>query len=254
MYLAHLNWQQAASILKKENTIAMIPIGSTEQHGPIGPLGTDFLIPEHLAKCIEKQTDILVVPTVPFGIATHHIKFPGTIDIGFEGLYRVIKGIVEGLSRHGVRKFIFLNGHGGNTPALDKVALEANREHGCLCAQIDWWTLAPMLNPEWKGGHGDAQEASMMMAVDENLVHREYLMPTKVNHLSKNLINTHLNAVQFKNATIKIIRGVEKVVNNGGYGGSPSEYANKEWGQAMEDAILRYVIDFIEEFKTVKIE
>lgn len=68
------------------------------------------------------------MPTVPFGIATHHVEFSGTIDIGFDGLYAVIKGIVDGLSRHGVKKFVFLNGHGGNTPALDKVALEANKK------------------------------------------------------------------------------------------------------------------------------
>ena len=141
MYLAHLNWQQAKRAFAKDDLVAIIPIGSTEQHGPVGPLGTDFLIPDYFAKQIEKRTEVLIVPTVPFGIATHHVEFSGTIDIGFDGLYAVIKGIVDGLSRHGVKKFVFLNGHGGNTPALDKVALEANKK-GCLCAQIDWWNVA----------------------------------------------------------------------------------------------------------------
>ena len=185
MYLAHLNWQQAKRAFAKDDLVAIIPIGSTEQHGPVGPLGTDFLIPDYFAKQIEKRTEVLIVPTVPFGIATHHVEFSGTIDIGFDGLYAVIKGIVDGLSRHGVKKFVFLNGHGGNTPALDKVALEANKK-GCLCAQIDWWSLAPMLNPEWKGGHGDGQEVSMIMAIDENLINKDDLMETKVNHLSDN--------------------------------------------------------------------
>lgn len=252
MYLAHLNWQQAKKVLQQEDLVAIIPIGSTEQHGPVGPLGTDFLIPEHFAKCIEERTEVLIVPTVPYGIATHHIEFAGTIDIGFDGLYAVIKGIVEGLHRHGVKKFIFLNGHGGNTPALDKVALEANR-HGCLCAQIDWWSLAPMLNPSWKGGHGDGQEVSMILAINEDLVNKDDLVPTQVRHLSANLKNTHLNAVDFKGATIKIIRSVEKVVNNGGYGGSDSYSADKQWGQDMKVALLDYIVDFVNEFKLVKV-
>ena len=252
MYLAHLNWQQANKILKKEGLVAVIPIGSTEQHGPIGPLGTDFLIPEYFARELEKLTDILVIPTVPFGIATHHIEFPGTIDIGFDGLYAIIKGIVSGLKKHGVKKFIFLNGHGGNTPALDKVALEANKE-GALCAQIDWWSLAPMLDPSWKGGHGDAQEVSMILAIDETLVKKDDLIETKVNHLSKNLKNIHLNVVEFKGIPIKIVRSVDSVVNNGGYGGADSYHANKVWGEEMKTALMSYIIDFVNEFKTLRL-
>lgn len=252
MYLAHLNWQQAKRAFAKDDLVAIIPIGSTEQHGPVGPLGTDFLIPDYFAKQIEKRIEVLIVPTVPFGIATHHMEFSGTIDIGFDGLYAVIKGIVDGLSRHGVKKFVFLNGHGGNTPALDKVALEANKK-GCLCAQIDWWSLAPMLNPEWKGGHGDGQEVSMIMAIDENLINKDDLMETKVNHLSDKLKNIHLNAVDFKGATIKVIRSVDKVVNSGGYGGSDSYSANKQWGEDMKVALLDYIVDFVNEFKSVKL-
>ena len=252
MYLAHLNWQQAKRAFAKDDLVAIIPIGSTEQHGPVGPLGTDFLIPDYFAKQIEKRTEVLIVPTVPFGIATHHVEFSGTIDIGFDGLYAVIKGIVDGLSRHGVKKFVFLNGHGGNTPALDKVALEANKK-GCLCAQIDWWSLAPMLNSAWKGGHGDGQEVSMIMAIDENLINKDDLMETKVNHLSDKLKNIHLNAVDFKGATIKVIRSVDKVVNSGGYGGSDSYSANKQWGEEMKVALLDYIVDFVNEFKSVKL-
>ena len=146
----------------------------------------------------------------------------------------------------------FLNGHGGNTPALDKVALEANKK-GCLCAQIDWWSLAPMLNSAWKGGHGDGQEVSMIMAIDENLINKDDLMETKVNHLSDKLKNIHLNAVDFKGATIKVIRSVDKVVNSGGYGGSDSYSANKQWGEDMKVALLDYIVDFVNEFKSVKL-
>lgn len=251
MYLANLNWQEAEKLFKREDLVALIPLGSTEQHGPIGPLGTDFFVPDYLAKCVEKRTEVLVAPTMPYGVATHHTSFPGTIDIGMDGLYLVMQGITNSLSKHGVKRFIFLNGHGGNDPVLERVALELNRMGG-LGAIIDWWSLAPALNSDWRGGHGDGQEVAMMLAIDETLVKREYLIETKVEHLSKNLINTHLNQVQFQGGSVKIIRDVRSVVNSGGYGGSDSAKATKEWGEAMAARITDYIVDFIEEFKTVE--
>ena len=82
MKLAHLSWHKAEPILKNPDTLVVIPVGSTEQHGPVGPLGTDWLIPEWIADEIEKRCDILVTPVVPFGVATHHTSLPGTIDMG----------------------------------------------------------------------------------------------------------------------------------------------------------------------------
>lgn len=252
MQLAHLNWQEAETLLKKENLVALVPVGSTEQHGPIGPLGTDFIIPDYLAKQIEQRTEVLVVPTMPFGVAAHHTSFPGTIDIGVDGLYLVMKGVVENLQKHGVKRFIFLNGHGGNSAVLERVALEAHRK-GALGALIEWWTLAPALNPDWRGGHGDAQEAAMILAIDESLVKKEYLIETNACHLSKNLTNTHLGLVQFQNAPVKIIRDVRSVVNSGGFGGSDSAVATKQWGEAMAAGVIDYLNAFVNEFKSLKI-
>ena len=67
MQLAHLSWHKAEPILKNPDTLVVIPVGSTEQHGPVGPLGTDWLIPEWITKEMEKRCDILVTPVVPFG-------------------------------------------------------------------------------------------------------------------------------------------------------------------------------------------
>ena len=84
MQLAHLSWHKAEPILQNPDTLVVIPVGSTEQHGPVGPLGTDWLIPEWITKEMEKRCDILVTPVVPFGVATHHTSFPGTIDMGLD--------------------------------------------------------------------------------------------------------------------------------------------------------------------------
>lgn len=253
MFLAHLTWQEAERVLQQEDLVVVIPTGSTEQHGPIAPLGTDFIIPDHLAALIEERTGALIVPTMPFGVAPHHTSFPGTIDIGADGLYLVVKGIVSNLMKHGAKRFLFLNGHGGNDPVLDNVGLEAFREGG-LCAQINWWSLAPALNPEWITGHGDAQETAMIRAIDHSLIKGGVPAPVKVNHLSENLVNTHLNQVLFANAHVKIIRDVRATADIGGFGGLDSGLGALEWGQAMKEAVLEYCIMFVEEFKKTDLD
>ena len=103
MKLAHLNWRQAERVLADPSTTVVIPIGSTEQHGPVGPLGTDWMIPEWIAGEMEKRTNILVAPVIPFGVATHHTSFPGTIDMGLETLVAVMRGVFGSLAKHGAR-------------------------------------------------------------------------------------------------------------------------------------------------------
>lgn len=105
MQLAHLTWHQAEPILRRPDTIVAIPVGSTEQHGPIGPLGTDWLIPEWITKEMEKHVDLLVAPVLPFSVATHHTSFPGTIDLGLDTMTNVMRGVFESLARHGGESF-----------------------------------------------------------------------------------------------------------------------------------------------------
>jgi len=250
MYLENLNWQQAGKVLKTENQVIVVPLGSTEQHGPIGPLGTDFIIPNHFASIIDKRTDVLITPTMPFGVATHHTSFPGTIDIGTEGLYLVMKGITDNLMKHGGRKFLFLNGHGGNTGTLERVSLEIFRAGG-LASIIDWWALAPELNPEWKGGHGDGQEVSMIMAIDDTLINKESLVPTKPNHISEEMQSVYINQVLFKGAHVKVVRDIASTVNHGGFGGSDSYAGTKQWGEDMCEGVVNYTVDFIDAFRKI---
>lgn len=253
MYLAHLNWREADVVLKKKDLVTLIVLGSTEQHGAVGLLGTDFIIPDYMARRIDERTEVLVTPTMPFGVAPHHTSFAGTIDIGADGLYCVVKGMFKNLMAHGARKFVILNGHGGNDPVLEKVALETFREGG-LCAQINWWALAPVLNPKWVTGHGDAQEVAMIRAIDENLIKMDQLIPFKLNHMSDNLINTYLNQVQFKNAGVKVTRDVRSTVSTGGFGGLDPSLGTVEWGREMGDAVIDYCVDFINEFRNVDLE
>ena len=98
MYLAGLSWKKAERLLS-DGTIAVMPLGSVEEHGPIGPLGTDYLIPEEFARRIEASfpNDVVVLPAMPYGYAPTLTSFPGTIDIGIETLTAVLNGIATGM-------------------------------------------------------------------------------------------------------------------------------------------------------------
>lgn len=140
MRLEEISWKQAERYFERKD-IAVIPVGSIENHGSQLALGTDFLIPKKLTEWVERELDVLVLPGVPYGVANHHQGFPGTISLGEEGLYLVMSKIVWALYEYGIRKFVFLNGHGGNDVVLNKLGLEIE-DNGGISALFNWWQIA----------------------------------------------------------------------------------------------------------------
>lgn len=121
VWLNELTWQEVADYLKTEESI-LIPIGSTEQHGPAGPLGVDTYAAMAIAEESASQTGIITTPPMWFGDSPHHLNFPGTISLRSQTLVAVVKDIIHSLAGNGFKKFIIVNGHKGTNLAALTVA------------------------------------------------------------------------------------------------------------------------------------
>jgi creatinine amidohydrolase len=246
MLLEKMSWLQAKEAFEKD-PVVIIPIGSLEQHGPQSALGTDFLVPEYLAEKVSSMDNVIVAPTVSYGVCDYHMSFPGTVSIGVDGLSLILSRIALGLMSHGARRFIVLNGHGGNTPAIDGAAL-AVYKNGGIMAELDWWVVVGQLDPKFAGGHGDKIETEAMLAVDESAVHLELCKDMDPKPLTEEITPVHIQSFRYKGGTVRIARDTKESAPSGWFGPWDPRDAKKEDGIAMMELMESYIRDFIEEF------
>ena len=124
-YLPHMSWLEVEELLERTD-VALIPVGSQEQHGKHLPIGTDFLAAQEACKLIAQKTDVLVAPVVMAGISAHHLGFAGSLTLSPSLFEEVIFETVQALVHHGVRKIVFYNGHGGNGASVTNVINRIN--------------------------------------------------------------------------------------------------------------------------------
>ena len=251
MYLGKMTTAQAKEAFKND-PIIVIPVGSTEQHGTQSALGTDYMVPSYLADHIEDVDNVIVAPTVPYGVCPYHLSFEGSINIGYEGLYLVLHGIMDSLMQHGVRRFVVLNGHGGNTPSIDRAALEVYHKGG-VYASVDWWSLVAQLDDRFQGGHGDVLETSAMMAIDPESVHLELGKPINAQNPTSEMKAAYIQAVNFKGGTVRLVRDTKEIAPSGWFGPFDPKDSSAELGQAALDLAVDYIREFLEEVKKIEV-
>jgi creatinine amidohydrolase len=175
MQLHLQTWPEVEAYLQTSRAI-ILPIGSTEQHGPIGVIGTDAICAEIIARGVGEAASALVGPTIGIGMAQHHLGFPGSITLRPSTLIAMLRDIVESLARHGFERFYFLNGHGGNIATLAAAFSEiyaarslspAGSVAPVKCRLRNWWQgqgvgqLARELYGDAEGSHATPSEVAV---------------------------------------------------------------------------------------------
>jgi creatinine amidohydrolase len=165
--------------LAAKNAVVILPVGSTEQHGPHLPTQVDALlvgeIARRAARTIAATTPVVVAPTVWGGLAEHHVSLGGTLSLDFRAFFGVLQCLCRSLVRQGFRRILILNGHGGNIAALNVVINELAVELEAPLATTTYFILAKdafarILERQTGVRHACEAETSMVLALAPDLV------------------------------------------------------------------------------------
>ncbi len=166
-------------------SIAVLPLGATEQHGPHLPAETDAIIAgamaDALAKTAPADLPLIILPVEAVGYSPEHLDYAGTRSLAWDEAVERWIGIGADLASRGIRKLMLLNAHGGNSPLMTIVATELRVRHDMFCVATSWTRFGAadgLFDPEEiaLGIHAGALETSVILALRPDLVRREHLM------------------------------------------------------------------------------
>lgn len=173
MELVRGTWENASEVCTR-SPVALVPVGSVENHGPHLPLGTDLMTAEHIAREALSNGRFVLLPPIPIGLSAEHRQFPGTLWVQRETLARYVEEVLRSLASHGVRRAVLVNGHGGNSGALEDVC-RTLREERIFAFVFSWWQAIGGLVREICVGspdHAGDMETSVVLHMDASLVRR----------------------------------------------------------------------------------
>ena len=176
---AKLTGPEIRAVAAQKDALAVLPIGSLEQHGPHLPVITDTASASaaaiRAARLVQGDVPVLVLPGLWTGMSEHHLPFGGTISLTYSELAGVLRGVVRSLRAIGFARLLIVNGHGGNVEPLAVAARELAHEFGLPVVACTPWYLtrhliADIAETEETPAHACEGETSVMMAVAPDLV------------------------------------------------------------------------------------
>jgi len=237
-----MSWTEAKEYFT-QNNVAILPVGSNEQHGPQNPLGTDYLIAEAIAEETAKRAGVLCLQVVPFGVSSHHKQFWGTIFISPNTFKGYVKEACLSLNYYGVKKIVIVNGHGGNLCALMEMAREL-REKEVFVSVFQWWSAANKLLPNLfkpeERRHAAAEETSVNLALHSQIVDMNRAVDEE----------TRKHFVQTEGMTLPL--DTVDYTSSGVFGKSTTASAEK--GKEVFEAVVNELVKHVNLLKEAKIE
>lgn len=168
--------------LAARNAVVILPVGSTEQHGPHLPTQVDSLLSGEVgrraARKIADRTPVVVAPTVWHGLAEHHLSLGGTLSLDLATFHSVLRCLVRSILKGGFRRIFLLNGHGGNIAALTAIVNDFAIEFDAPIATASYWLLAQeafgkILERQTNVRHACEAETSMLLHLAPQFVDME---------------------------------------------------------------------------------
>jgi creatinine amidohydrolase len=261
--LSNMSWIEAEEKFKKTK-VAIIPVGAVEQHGLHLGLGADWIQAWNIANRVGEKTDALVLPVMPYGVSGHHRDFVGTVFLKPATLQKVVSEILDCLSRYGIKKVVFMNGHGGNLQAISEAAKEARTQHGMVCAIIQWWDALvnkPILGQPAET-HGGYAETSLMLASRPEAVKIQYAILSPTKQVSKDIELVSSGTAKFKEGLVRIILRTADVSETGSMtehhpdqvpGTTDYRKVTKEFAENLMNEVVEYISDFVKKFETFEV-
>jgi creatinine amidohydrolase len=176
VFLGEMTNPELEAFLAAHDTV-IVPTGSTEQHGPHGPLLTDVLVPNEVARRVAPRVGAVVAPTINYGLSYPHVGFTGVVHIRIPTFMALVEDLAVSLAEIGFRRIVFLNGHYDNTMAIAYACANAapRLPEGVRAFPVNYWDgmtpseAAEFFDPS-NGLHANRGETSAVMAIDEGLV------------------------------------------------------------------------------------
>jgi creatinine amidohydrolase len=177
--MALLCWQEFGELVPARIATVLVPFGSLEPHGVI-PNGTDSLAPVAMARDIAARVDALIAPVLNYGMTEAMKAYPGAVSIPAEAYGPFAEAVLDNLAANGFRNLIVLNGHGGNTAALNAAATRVANARRVRVLVVNWWTLADDITKsvfKQNGGHAGNNETAYIQAFLPEHIHPERYKP-----------------------------------------------------------------------------
>ena len=245
--IEEMSWSEFREAMAS-NDLIILPSGSLEEHGAHNPLGADLIVARAVAQAVGAKTGALVAPVMPIGNARGLLGFPGTVHLDPDLLRQVIVSACVCFIHHGARRFLFINGHGGNVSPLRLACGDLYEDYGVIATHSEWWTTLPYVSEFKCDDHGGKYETSMVMAVDETLVNMSEAKTLARRNLTPGL--TYEEGLQFRGASVPVPVPLHRVSDRGNYG-ARAEEASRTMGDAMFVAYVDFCAGLVEELRKI---
>ena len=265
LILQEMSWLDVQNYLKT-NDMVIIPLGSTEQHGPHLPLGTDSYIGLKVTQMISARTGVVVAPVLWSGYSVYHSGFPGTLSLKPETMEQVLFETAEMLIKYGFRKVMFANFHGGNRIVENNVIHRINHTTEATAVSIGIGSQVQKGGGEddtFFDNHAGLSETSWMLYVRSDLVMMDRAEKPKIKFTAQmqKLLEegkTYPDLMMIFNSQLAVPEDTNKkgasheISSNGIWSFEDPREATKERGEKAAEYMARDAVNFINAWKRFK--